>query len=169
MPVLRQLTTCTAPATHVIERHSLKAGRPLEYRLGVCDRARGWLSGWKGKPGDVDRFLVPCGTLIDHRPYPAVVESHFDEWLGSMSTQRLEDHGGDIAATLRAAHAWLAEGSARFLGAHEPHDALTVAVGQAARLAELMATGYLETEPGQAQLLAVLAVAETIAAAQRGL
>jgi hypothetical protein len=86
-----------------------------------------------------------------------------------MSTQRLEDHGGDIAATLRAAHAWLAEGSARFLGAHEPHDALTVAVGQAARLAELMATGYLETEPGQAQLLAVLAVAETIAAAQRGL
>lgn len=166
-PVLRQITTCPQPANHAIERRSQHRGRPLEYRVALCGSHHTWLApDWKGNL--VPDSGTPCGTVIDHRPVAAVLESHFHQWLGSRIHVWPGDHGGDIATTLRAAHTWLAAEKLR-LRSHETHTGLTVALDHAARIAELMASRTITREIGEPQLLAVLAVAETLAASERGL
>lgn len=48
--------------------------------------------------------------MTDHWAYLQVVRSHLDTWIGRLTTQDLDTHGGDVAAALRAAHRWMREG-----------------------------------------------------------
>lgn len=168
MPVLRQLTVCSAQATHVVEARSLKKGRALEYRVEVCERHRWLAAHWSGRrssrePGG------RCGTMADHRAYTQVVQSHVEAWIGPLAAQDLDRHGGDVAAALRAAHGFLktsfGDPSA---GRHEIWHAVAAALGHAAWLAEAVATGLVEKAGGEQQVLAALSVAETIEGAARG-
>ncbi|MDF3303041.1 hypothetical protein [Streptomyces tropicalis] len=162
MPVLRQLTACTAPATHMVEGRSRTKERALQYRVEVCARHR-WLAGhWPGRhtrrePGG------RCGTMADHRAYLQVVRSHLDTWVGPLTTQDLDTHGGDVAAALRAAHQWMREGYGdRATARGDLWYAVAVALGHAAWLAEAVAAGLLEREDGERQVLAALSAAETL-------
>ncbi|MER6218916.1 hypothetical protein ABT213_33450 [Streptomyces sp. NPDC001674] len=168
MPVLRQLTVCSAPATHVVEAHSRTKDRALAYRVEVCERHR-WLAGqWPGRrsrqePGGY------CGTMADHRTYTQVVQSHFDTWITSLTTQNPDQHGGDVAAALRAAHHWLQDAYGdRATARAEVWHAVATALGHAAWLAEQATAGALATEAGQHQVLAALSTAETIQATACG-
>ncbi|GAU66673.1 hypothetical protein SSP35_03_03210 [Streptomyces sp. NBRC 110611] len=168
MPVLRQITTCPMPAAHAVEGRSRKAGRALEYQVKVCTRHRSLTQDWPGR----QISHAPdgrCGTVLDHRAYEQVVQSHGDQWIGPLTTQRLRDYGGDVAAMLRAAHDWLA---AVFkdpeMQRYEIHGAVVTALDHAARLAEAVASGRLDPETGKAQVLAALGVAETIDVVSRG-
>ncbi|MYZ41082.1 hypothetical protein GT002_39750, partial [Streptomyces sp. SID4917] len=46
MPVLRQITACTEPATRFVERRRGVKGRPVDYRMMLC-RPHRWLA-WPG-------------------------------------------------------------------------------------------------------------------------
>ncbi|MCX4681340.1 hypothetical protein OG413_45365 [Streptomyces sp. NBC_01433] len=168
MPVLRQLTACSAPATHVVESRCRKKGRALEYRVEVCERHR-WIAGhWPGRrtrrePGG------QCGTMADHRAYTQVVQSHVDMWIGPLTTQDLERHGGDAAAALRAAHQWLQDAYGDCSTARgDIWHAVAAALGHAAWLAEAVAAGLVDAAEGEQQVLAALSSAETIDSTARG-
>ncbi|MFE9250920.1 hypothetical protein [Streptomyces sp. NPDC007088] len=72
MPVLRQLTVCSALATHVVEARSRKKGRALEYRGEVCERHRWLAAHWSGRRGRREPG-GRCGTMADHPAYAQVV------------------------------------------------------------------------------------------------
>ncbi|MFD8900519.1 hypothetical protein [Streptomyces ardesiacus] len=162
MPVLRQLTVCSAPATHVVEARSRKEGRVLEYRVEVCASHRWFARSWPGRrttqePGG------RCGTMADHRAYTQVVQSHVDTWIRPLTAQDLDMHGGDAAVALRAAHQWLQDAYGDRATAHgEIWHAVAAALGHASWLAEAVAAGVLETEAGERQVLAALSAAETL-------
>ncbi|MFD3422614.1 hypothetical protein [Streptomyces decoyicus] len=167
--MLRQITTCDVPAVQTIEHRSRKAGRTLEYRLQLCGRHRWLARSWPGRR-EAHEPVGRCGTLLDHRDYDRVVESHANEWLVSLTTQHPSNHHGDVAETLRAAHIFLAK-AREYIGPPgyraDITDGIVVALDHAARIAESIADGTAG-EAARAQLLAALSVAETIAAAARG-
>ncbi|MFJ3182394.1 hypothetical protein ACIPJN_28960 [Streptomyces sp. NPDC086796] len=168
MPVLRQITACTEPATRVVERRKGVKGRPVEYRMALCRRHR-WLA-WSGGQRAADGDTGRCGTVIDYRPYRQIVDSHVDEWLRPRVHEAPQDHGDDVAAALRAAHSSLLTGlaSLEWRRPTEMGYALAAALDHAARLAEAVADGALDAEAGQVQLLTALSVAEAIDATERG-
>ncbi|QUW85846.1 hypothetical protein SMIR_41855 (plasmid) [Streptomyces mirabilis] len=159
VPVLRQLTTCTAPSTVVIERRTRARDRPMDYRLEVCHRHRWLANSWTGRRGP-EGAGGRCGTVTDYRPFAAIVQSHADLWLRALTTNAPEDHGGDLAAALRAGFEWLTT-------YREPTGVAT-ALEHAARIAEATAAGTLQPAEGQAQVLAALNLAETLDASGRG-
>ncbi|MEU9777089.1 hypothetical protein [Streptomyces sp. NPDC047968] len=163
MPVLRQIATCTAPSTLVIERRSRRKGRDVDYRVEVCARHR-WLAerDW-GKSFTGEGAGGRCGTVVDYRGYDQVVQSHSDLWLRPLAMHGPEDHGGDVALALAAAVEFL-------VGARAGREAggVPAALGHAARVAEALAAGVLGVEEGQAQVLAALSAAEAVAVADRG-
>ncbi|MGW1815432.1 hypothetical protein ACWCQM_17965 [Streptomyces sp. NPDC002125] len=163
MPVLRQIATCTAPSTMVVERRSHRKDRDLDYRVEVCARHR-WLAeeDW-GKSFTGEGAGGRCGTVIDYRDYDQVVQSHSDLWLRPLAMNGLEDYSGDVALALGAAAQFLA--GAR---AYREEGGTVAALGHAARVAEALAAGVLGTEEGQAQVLAALSAAETVVSADRG-
>ncbi|MFK0142513.1 hypothetical protein [Streptomyces murinus] len=168
MPVLRQITACTDPAIRVVERHKGVKDRPVEYRMALCRRHR-WLA-WPGGQRPADGDAGRCGTVMDYRPFQQIVDSHVDVWLRPRFHVAPQDHGGDVAAALRAAHNDLLIGLAR-IGRRSPAEmgyALAAALDHAARLAEAVTDGTLDATPGRAQLLTALSVAESIDAAERG-
>lgn len=165
MPVLRQLTACSAPATHMVEARSRTRGRAVEYRVEVCARHRWLARHWPGRRGAREPG-GRCGTMLDHRPYLQVVQSHLDTWILPLTAQ---EGGGEVAPALRAAHELLQEAS----GDHGPGrsdiwHAVAAALGHAAWLAEVLAAGLVETEAGQGQVLAALSVAESLDGTARG-
>ncbi|MER7688805.1 hypothetical protein [Streptomyces sp. NPDC097610] len=175
MPVLRQITTCTKPATLVATRAG-RRGRAMDYRMAMCQRHRWLADRWGGRRSAPASNGGRCGTVLDYRTYDEVIRSHYEQWLRPMTGYVTEDHGDDVAAALRAAHDWLAgehaDGPerpltppARFL---MPVDGVRVALDQAARTAEALAAGLLEEQPGQTQVLMALSVAETLDALGRG-
>ncbi|MEU2674232.1 hypothetical protein ABZ622_36285 [Streptomyces sp. NPDC007164] len=166
--LLRQITTCTDPATTVIERRSQKAGQALQYRLGTCRRHRWLARDWRGlrtrSPGE-----GRCGTVIDYRSYERIVQSHADLWIGPSTTQYLQMHGGDVARTLRAAHAFKAHAADDWVRRpREIETAMVAVLDHAARLAEAIEAEQIDVESGRGQLLAALSACETIDAAERG-
>ncbi|MFB7825331.1 hypothetical protein [Streptomyces hydrogenans] len=102
MPVLRQISTCAEPSTLVVERRSRRKDRDFDYRVAVCVRHR-WLAeedwGKSLREGAGGR----CGTVVDHRDYAQVVQSHSELWLRPLAMHGPEDHGGDVALALHAA------------------------------------------------------------------
>ncbi|MEU8542961.1 hypothetical protein AB0C52_23745 [Streptomyces sp. NPDC048717] len=166
MPVLRQLTACSAPATHVVEGRSRTTG--LTYRVETCAGHRWLARQWPGRhtrrePGG------RCGTVTDHRAYTSVVRSHFDAWIRPLTTQDLDTHGGDVAAALLAAHRWMREEYGDHATARgDVWYAVGVALGHAAGLAEAVAAGQLDQEDGERQVLAALSAAETLHGAACG-
>lgn len=164
--LLRQIATCTALATTVIERRTPTA---LQYRLGVCRRHRWLATDWKGHRIQVPGGTGRCGTVIDYRSFIRVVQSHIDLWLGSTTTQYLDMHGGSVARTLRAAADFQAQAAADWVRNAWPiESALATALDHTATIAESIDTETLDTASGQHQLLAALGTAETLAAAARG-
>lgn len=163
MPVLRQIATCTAPSTLVIERRSRRKDRDVDYRVEVCARHR-WLveRDW-GKSFTGEGAGGRCGTVVDYRDYDQVVQSHSDLWLRSLAMHGTEDHGGDVALALAAATEFLAG-----VRACREAGGVTAALGHAARVAEALAAGVLGADEGQAQVLAALSAAETVVIADRG-
>ncbi|MGP3750022.1 hypothetical protein [Streptomyces sp. IBSNAI001] len=167
MPVLRQITTCREPATVVVECRSRRRGRPLEYRLETCARHRWLADHWGGRRGVPGERGGRCGTVLDFRSFDAVVRSHVEEWIRPLTAEGPEDHGGDVAAALRAAHDMLWD--AAVVSQTRPHeDAVRAALDQAARAAEAAQAGALDDEAGRAQVLMALSVAETLDALGRG-
>ncbi|MFF4933372.1 hypothetical protein ACFY2H_31445 [Streptomyces griseofuscus] len=169
MPVLRQITACSEPATRVIERRRGVKGRPVDYRMSLCRRHRwlAWPGGQRAAAGNAGR----CGTVIDYRPFRQIVDSHVAEWLRPRFQETPQDHGDDVAAALRAAHRGLLAGLALPIGrrpALEMGYALAASLDHAVRLAEAVAAGTLDVEAGQAHLLTALSVAEAIDATERG-
>ncbi|MET9930395.1 MULTISPECIES: hypothetical protein [unclassified Streptomyces] len=166
MPVLRQITTCREPATLAIERRSSRA-QTVEYRVVVCARHRWLTKSWRGSRGTPADQTERCGTVLDYRRYDAVVRSHIEEWIRPLTAEGPEDHSGDIAAALRAAHdmLWEAANQSRT----RPHeDPVRAALDQAASVAEAMRAGAWEPEAGEAQVLSALSIAETLDAQGRG-
>ncbi|MER6684652.1 hypothetical protein [Streptomyces olivaceoviridis] len=175
MPVLRQITTCTEPATLVVVRAGRRV-RAVDYRMAMCRRHR-WLADcWGGRRSSPEPDGERCGTVVDYRTYDEVLRSHYEQWLRPMTGYVTEDHGGDVAAGLRVAHDWLSgehvDGPERPLvppaRSLMPLDGVRVALDQAARAAEALAAGLVEEHHGQVQVLAALAVAETLDALGRG-
>lgn len=168
MPVLRQITACSEPATRVVERRRGMKDRPIDYRMALCRRHRwlAWPGGQRAAAGDAAR----CGTVIDYRPFEQIVDSHVAEWLRPRLHQAPQDHGDDVAAALRAAHTGLLASLALPTGRRpaEMGYALAASLDHAARLAEAAAAGTLDVEAGKAQLLTALSVAEAIDATERG-
>ncbi|MFE3146542.1 hypothetical protein ACFXJ6_07750 [Streptomyces sp. NPDC059218] len=156
--LLRQITTCTDPATTTITRHGPTGDRSVLYRVGVCRRHQWLAQDWHGQRTRTPAGQGRCGTVIDYRDHDQVMESHLTVWLGPTTTQYPQMHGGSLARTLRAAAGWV--------NGHE--DSLAGVLGHAAAVAEAVEAGALDAEPGRAQLLAALSVAETIGAAARG-
>ncbi|MEV7157207.1 hypothetical protein AB0N77_21705 [Streptomyces misionensis] len=168
MPVLRQITVCTEPAIRIVERRKGVKDRPAEYRMALCRRHR-WLA-WPGGQRPADGDAERCGTVMDYRPFRQIVDSHVAVWLSPRFQVTPQDHGDDVAAAFRAAHSDLRAGLAR-PGWQRPAEmgyALAAALDHAARLAEAVADGSVDAEPGRAQLLTALSVAESIDAAERG-
>ncbi|MEV5043548.1 hypothetical protein AB0N20_02330 [Streptomyces griseoincarnatus] len=159
MPVLRQITTCTEPSTVVIERRGRARDRSVDYRLEVCRRHRWLASSWTGRRSTAGAG-GQCGTVTDYRPYAQIVQSHADLWLRPLAANGPEDHGGDLAAALRAGYA--------LLTAHREPTGVAIALEHAARIAEAVAAGTLPLAEGQAQVLAALSAAETLDAGARG-
>ncbi|WP_030578565.1 hypothetical protein [Streptomyces anulatus] len=159
MPVLRQITTCTEPSTVVIERRVRARARSVDYRLEVCRRHRWLASNWTGRRSTAGAG-GQCGTVTDYRPYAQIVQSHTDLWLRPLATNGPEDHGGNLAAPLRAGYA--------LLTAHREPTGVAIALEHAARIAEAVAAGTLPLAEGQAQVLAALSAAETLDAGARG-
>ncbi|MFJ8677351.1 hypothetical protein [Streptomyces sp. NPDC093589] len=166
---LRQITTCGAPTVQTTEHRSRKADRALEYRLQLCSRHK-WLSrSWPGRR-EAHEPIGRCGTLLDHRDFDRVIASHGDQWLLSLTSHHPRDHGGDIAATLRAAHRFLARAReyTNPLGQRaDITDGIVAALDHSARIAEAIEDGSAGLD-GRTQLLSALSVAETIAVAARG-
>ncbi|MEU9761922.1 hypothetical protein AB0D98_19675 [Streptomyces sp. NPDC047987] len=162
MPVLRQLTVCSAPATHVVEARSRKKGRVLKYRVEMCASHRWLARPWPGRRASQEPD-GRCGTMADHRAYTQVVQSHVEAWIGPLTGQDLQAHDGDVSAALRAAHRWLQDGSCS-----EIWHAVAALLGHAAWLAEAVASGMVEVEAGERQVLAALSAAETIDGTARG-
>ncbi|MCX5278004.1 hypothetical protein OG756_41735 (plasmid) [Streptomyces sp. NBC_01310] len=167
MPVLRQITTCREPATFVVERRSGRRGRPLEYQLGTCARHRWLADGWAGRRTVTREPDGRCGTVLDYRSFDAVVRSHVEEWIRPLTAEGPEDHGGDVAAALRAAHDRL-WGAAVVSRTRPQEDGVRAALDQAARAAEAARAGALDEEASRAQVLMALSVAETLDALGRG-
>lgn len=159
MPVLRQITTCTEPSTVVIERRIRARDRSVDYRLEVCRRHRWLASNWTGRRS-AEGAGGRCGTVTDYRPYTQIVQSHAALWLVPLTTNGPEDHGGDLAAALRAGH--------ELLTAHREPTGVAIALEHAARIAEAVTAGSLRLADGQAQVLAALSAAETLDAGARG-
>lgn len=159
MPVLRQITTCTAPSTIVVERRTRAQDRPVDYRLEVCHRHRWLASSWTGRRGP-DGAGGRCGTVTDYRSFAAIVQSHADLWLRALTTNGPEDHDGDLAAALRAGFEWLTT--------YREPTGVAMALEHAARVAEATAAGTLQPAEGQVQVLAALSLAETLDAGSRG-
>ncbi|MFD8417408.1 hypothetical protein ACFV2Q_37665 [Streptomyces sp. NPDC059650] len=159
MPVLRQITTCTAPSTVVVERRTRARDRLVDYRLEVCNRHRWLANTWTGRRGP-EGAGGRCGTVTDYRPFDAIVQSHVDLWLRALPTNGPEDHDGDLAAALRAGFEWLT--------AHREPTGVAMALEHAARIAEATAAGMLQPTEGQVQVLAALSMAETLDAGSRG-
>ncbi|MFI5867115.1 hypothetical protein [Streptomyces sp. NPDC051546] len=161
MPVLRQLTACSAPATQVVEGRSREKGRALQYRVEVCVRHRWLAQHWPGRctkrePGG------RCGTMADHRAYLQVVQSHVDTWILPLTAQDL--HDDNVAAALRAAHQWMEDAYGSPATARgDLWYAVAAALGHAAWLAEALAAGLTAREEGERQVLAALSAAELIA------
>ncbi|MCL6731038.1 hypothetical protein [Streptomyces neyagawaensis] len=176
MPVLRQITACAEPAALVLVRAGRRRGRAVDYRMAMCRRHR-WLAersgGRRSTPGPAGGR---CGTVMDYRTYDEVLRSHYEQWLRPMTGSVIEDHGDDVAATLRAAHDWLAgehvDGPTRPLvppaRSLMPLDGVRAALDQAARATEALAAGLMEEHHGQVHVLAALALAETLDALGRG-
>ncbi|MGW3930365.1 hypothetical protein ACWECC_20020 [Streptomyces microflavus] len=162
MPVLRQLTACSEPATHVVEGRSRKKGRALEYRVEVCAGHRWLARHWPGRRSTREAG-GRCGAMMDHRAYTRVVQSHVEVWIRPLTAQDLQEHDGDVAAALRAAHRWLQDGSRG-----EFWHAVAAALGHAAWVAEAVASGLVEVEAGERQVLAALSAAEAIDGTARG-
>lgn len=156
--LLRQITTCTAPATTTITRYGPTGDRAVLYRLAVCHRHQWLARGWRGQHTRTPGGRGRCGVVIDYRGYDQVVQSHVTVWLGPATTQYPQMHGGSLACTLRAAADWVRGGES----------ALATALDHAAAVAEAVDAGVLDAGSGRAQVLAALAVAETIDAAGRG-
>ncbi|WP_457541806.1 hypothetical protein [Streptomyces filamentosus] len=159
MSVLRQITTCTAPSTLVIVRASRRTGREADYRLEVCRRHRWLADQWSGRRS-AEGAGGRCGTVHDHRDPEQVIHSHFDLWIHVRGLATLEEHDGDVARALRAAHQWMTE--------CRDSSAPAIVLDHAARIADALAAGTLPAEDGQQQLLAALSAAETLDAADRG-
>ncbi|MFJ4343230.1 hypothetical protein [Streptomyces sp. NPDC088915] len=160
MPVLRRITTCTAPSTLVVERATRHPDRPYDYRLQVCRRHRWLTEQWTGRRTETGPGAGVCGEVLDHRDYLKVIDSHVDLWLRPLVFHGLDDHDGDLARMLSAGYELLAE--------HREPTGVAVAIGHAARIATTLKEGVLDAEDGQTQLLAALGVAETLDAASRG-
>ncbi|MFJ6014442.1 hypothetical protein [Streptomyces sp. NPDC092952] len=159
--ILRQITTCAAPATTIATARSRGHDRQVLYRLGVCHRHRWLAQDWPGTRTTAPDGSGRCGTAVDHRTYDGVVQSHIDLWIRPATTQDLPEHGGSAARLLRAAAAWAQQDSR---GEH----ALAVVLGHAATVAEAIEAGSLNIESGRHQVLAALSAAETTDAALRG-
>ncbi|MEU3220054.1 hypothetical protein [Streptomyces sp. NPDC006971] len=159
--MLRQITTCTNPASTTITRYSPTGDRAVLYRLGVCHRHRWLAQDWPGTRTAAPDKSGRCGTAVDHRTYDDVVQSHIDLWIRPATAQDLPEHGGSAARMLRAAAAWAQQDSR---GEH----ALAVVLGHAASVAEAIEAGSLNIESGRQQMLAALSAAETTDAALRG-
>lgn len=176
MSVLRQITTCTEPATLVVVRAGRRGDRAVDYRMAMCRRHRWLAERWGGRPSTLEPDGGRCGTVVDYRTYGEVLRSHYEQWLSPMTGYITEDDGDDVAAALRAAHDWLSgehvDGPDWPLVAPTrslmPLDAVRVALDQAARAAEALAAGLVEEYHGQVQVLAALAVTETLDALGRG-
>ncbi|MEV6124398.1 hypothetical protein AB0M23_28475 [Streptomyces sp. NPDC052077] len=86
MPVLRQITSCQAPATTTLTRHT--SARTLLWQGHVCHRHRHLLLQLTGASNLNSRATRPapdpaprCGTLHDHQPIDQAIESHARMWL----------------------------------------------------------------------------------------
>ncbi|MFJ5820110.1 hypothetical protein ACIQGT_40425 [Streptomyces sp. NPDC093108] len=166
--MLRQITTCTDPATTIIERHSPTGDRTVLYYLGTCRRHRWLAREWRGQrrraPGGEGR----CGVVLDYRSYDRIVQSHVDLWIGPASIEHPQKHS-TIAHTLRTAATSRARSTADWArNPWEIETALAAALDHAATIAEAIDAGAVDAESGQHQVLAVLSTAETIDAATRG-
>ncbi|MFD7341529.1 hypothetical protein ACFV98_36980 [Streptomyces violascens] len=71
-----------------------------------------------------------------------------------MTANRPEDHGGDLAAALRAGY--------ELLTVNRKPTGVAIALAHAARVAEAITVGILPLAEGQAQILAALSAAETL-------
>ncbi|MFD7616559.1 hypothetical protein [Streptomyces sp. NPDC059802] len=167
--MLRQITTCTDPATTIIERHSQHGEGAVQYRLGTCRRHRWLAQDWRGQRSRCPEGEGRCGVVLDYRSYDRIVQSHVDLWIGPTATEYAQKHGADISLTLRAAHAFKAQAADDWVRSpREIETALVAVLDHAATIAEALAAEQIAVEAGQAQLLAALAVGETIDAAARG-
>ncbi|MFD9047890.1 hypothetical protein [Streptomyces zaomyceticus] len=160
MPVLRQITTCNASSTAAVERRSRHKNREIDYRVEVCERHR-WLAREWGGTLTEESTSGRCGTVFDYRSFDQVVQSHSDLWLRSLAARGPEDAGGDVALALAAATDFLS-------AAFQESRGILAALGHATRVAEALASGALPVEEGQAQVLAALSAAESVAIADRG-
>ncbi|MFI5822871.1 hypothetical protein ACIA8I_27820 [Streptomyces rishiriensis] len=131
----------------------------MDNRLEVCRRHRWLASSWPGRRG-AEGAGGRCGTVVDYRPYEAIVQSHADLWLRALTANGPEDHDGDLAAALHAGYEWITT--------HREPTGVAVALEHAARIAEATAVGTLQPAEGQAQVLAALSLAETLDAVARG-
>jgi hypothetical protein len=167
---LRQITTCTAPAEFVAIRHSQRKGRAHEYTLHICQRHR-WLTGpdhwgWGRASHRLDTPAGRCGTVADHRPFAAVLESHIRTWLG-MGEPVMGDRPmvfASWAEELRYHH----QDKLRWHSNSPQYQGVLVALGHAVQLTDLLDTGDVDQSTAEAQILAALAIAETLDAQQRG-
>ncbi|MFG2845983.1 hypothetical protein ACGF12_22855 [Kitasatospora sp. NPDC048296] len=156
---LRQLTTCSSPATHVLERRSQRRDRTYDYVLHTCVRHRWLADNWKGSRRVVEEGELRCGVLFEYRGYAEVLRSHSWEWVCRLTLNDLEDdHQGDVVGWLRAAFAELSAAG------RSAHDGVRVALGHAV----LAATVEQDPKVAEAAVLNALAVAETAEAAARG-
>ncbi|MFJ5120959.1 hypothetical protein [Kitasatospora sp. NPDC088548] len=156
---LRQLTTCSSPATHVLERRGRRRDRTYDYVVHACARHRWLTDSWKGSRRVVEEGQLRCGVVFEHRDYAEVLRSHSWEWVGRLTFHDLEDdHQGDVVGWLRAAFAEL---SAPGRSAHE---GVRVALGHAV----LAATVEQDPAVTEAAVLTALAVAETARSATGG-
>ncbi|AVI00042.1 hypothetical protein C5L38_35500 (plasmid) [Streptomyces sp. WAC00288] len=160
MPVLRRITTCTAPSVLVVERATQRPDRPYDYRLQVCRRHRWLIEQWHGRRTEAGPDTGVCGEVLDHRDYLTVVRSHVDLWLRPLTFHDPDDHDGDLSRALTAGYELLIE--------HREPTGVAVAIGHAARITVALKADELDVEAGRTQVLAALSVAETLDAASRG-
>lgn len=166
---LRQITTCTDTATMVSVRRSRCKDRERDYTVYLCARHR-WLTdtgqwGWGRESGRVDDPAAPrCGTVADYRDFEAILESHFRLWLSAEPVDGRPHVVTGWVERLRVCYQTKFE----WLGDLPQYQSVLVALGHAVRLAEAIDAGAADVTLAKTQILAALAIAETLDAQQRG-
>lgn len=86
-PVLRQITSCTQPATRTTSRRN---SQQMLYELHFCDRHRHLAATLAGSSYLNHRRTRPaqgapqrCGTLHDYQPIDKAISSHTRLWLNT--------------------------------------------------------------------------------------
>ncbi|MDH6135841.1 tetratricopeptide (TPR) repeat protein [Kitasatospora sp. MAA4] len=83
----REVSACGEPATHIINGRVIPHTGTREYCLYLCPEHAEPVSAWPGELTTVPEELLSwsCGKLFDYRDFDAILQSHADLWLTSLT------------------------------------------------------------------------------------